>query len=246
VALGAWQDAEREAPFLLEPDLRPLPSVRISDGLVSAFLFSVLQIGLQLLLTRAFGVALWPALVAAFGISGALVGGGALLVLGRRRVPRLLAALGLTWGEGRQSALQWGAIAALPASAVAVATALVIARSPALQHESLRIAGERGLGPNSTLLSVLPLYAVLAPLCEELIFRGLIYKGLRQSFTPTRSILIASLIFALAHPLAASLPVFSMACCAAFAFERSRSLASPIIVHAAYNVTLTVVGALAS
>jgi ABC-2 type transport system permease protein len=246
VALGAWQDAERQTPFLLEPDLAPPPSVRLSDGLLAAFMFGNLQAMLQPLLQRRFQLETWPALVLAFALSGALVGAGALYLLQRRGVPALYDTLGISWSGDARASVKWGLYAALPAVALASVAVLVIQHTPALKSASAELAAQRGIVQGTALSSILVLHVLIAPLCEELIFRGLVYKGLRATLSPARSVVLGSFIFALVHPPGAFVPVFLMACCAALAFERSRSLLSPIIVHAAYNLTLFVVGALVS
>jgi membrane protease YdiL (CAAX protease family) len=92
--------------------------------------------------------------------------------------------------------------------------------------------------------SFLALAIVLAPLTEELIFRGLIYRGLRLSLSIDQSAAVAAVIFALAHPGLAFLPVCGMAFCAARAFERSKSLLSATLVHAIYNGTLVLCSAM--
>lgn len=246
VALGAWQDAERQMPFLLEPDLAPPPSIRLSDGLVAAFLFANLQALLQPPLQHHFQLELWPAIVLAFALSGTLVGAGALFLLHRRGVPALYDTLGISSGGAARGSVKWGLYGALPAIALASSAVLVIQHSPALKQAGAELAAQRGIERGTSLASVLVLYVLIAPLCEELIFRGLVYKGLRAALSPAKSVVLASLIFALVHPPVATVPVFLMACCAALAFERSGSLLSPVIVHAAYNLALFVVSALVS
>jgi ABC-2 type transport system permease protein len=246
VALGAWQDAERQIPFFLEPDLAPPPSIRLSDGLVAAFVFGNLQAVFRPLLQRHFGLESWPALVLGFALSGTLVGAGAVYLLQRRGLPALYDTLGVSWGGGARASVKWGLSGALPAVALAGVAVLVIQHAPALKSAGAELAAQRGIVHSTGLPSILLLHVLIAPLCEELIFRGLVYKGLRATLSPARSVVLGSLVFALVHPATAFVPVFLMACCAALAFERSRSLLSPIIVHAAYNLTLFIAGALMS
>lgn len=246
VMLGAWQDAERRTPFFLEPDLRPPPSIRLSDGLVAAFVFANLQVLLRPLLQRRLELETWPALVLAFALSGTLVGGGAVWLLRRRGVPALYDSLGASLAGDARKSLRWGLVGALPAAALGGVAALVIQHTPALRQAGMELAAERGIAQSAGLPSLLLLHVLIAPLCEELLFRGLVYRGLRLSLSPVRSMVLGSAIFALVHPPVAFVPVFVMACCASFVFERSRSLLSPVIVHAAYNLTLFAVAALAS
>jgi membrane protease YdiL (CAAX protease family) len=50
-------------------------------------------------------------------------------------------------------------------------------------------------------LAVLALFAgLIAPVCEELLFRGLLLRGLRRRFSPVVAVTLSALVFALAHP----------------------------------------------
>ena len=42
---------------------------------------------------------------------------------------------------------------------------------------------------------------LIAPVCEELLFRGLLLRALRRRTTPVAAVAISALVFALAHPL---------------------------------------------
>jgi membrane protease YdiL (CAAX protease family) len=76
---------------------------------------------------------------------------------------------------------------------------------------------------------------------EELLFRGLLYRSLRSSTGILPSLLLSSLVFAVGHPQAATVPVFCLGVCAALALERSRSLLAAILVHALYNGCIALV-----
>ena len=106
-----------------------------------------------------------------------------------------------------------------------------------LLHEG-EISSPGGL-PRDAIRERLGLYAVLAivaaPLAEELIFRALLYRGMRPSLGPVPSALFSALVFALVHPLVAFVPVLTFALLAAACFERSRLLLARIVAHATYN-----------
>ena len=78
--------------------------------------------------------------------------------------------------------------------------------------------------------------AVVAPLTEELYYRGLIY-GFTRRFTGTvPAMLLSAAIFSLAHVnVMAALPLFVFGVGLAFAYERSRSLAVPVLMHMLFN-----------
>jgi membrane protease YdiL (CAAX protease family) len=82
---------------------------------------------------------------------------------------------------------------------------------------------------------MLLLAVVAAPLCEEFIFRGLVFRGLRRSLHPALAIFSSAALFALVHPPVSVIPVFGLGVATAFVFERTRFLLAPVIAHATYN-----------
>jgi len=92
---------------------------------------------------------------------------------------------------------------------------------------------------------------VLAPLAEELLFRGLLHRGLRSRLALAPATALSSVIFALVHyevllsqPLAmVGLTLVGVVC--ALAYERTGSLVVPITIHAVYN-GVTVVAVVAA
>ncbi|MDN3504263.1 MAG: CPBP family intramembrane metalloprotease [Rhabdochlamydiaceae bacterium] len=83
----------------------------------------------------------------------------------------------------------------------------------------------------------------LAPLSEELIFRGLLQTWFSKRMGRLKAIALTSIIFAAIHfsnshglgniSLLASL--FTLSCYLGFIYERQRSLISPILLHATFN-----------
>jgi membrane protease YdiL (CAAX protease family) len=50
-------------------------------------------------------------------------------------------------------------------------------------------------------LALLALFAgLIAPVCEELLFRGLLLRALRRRYSPVVAVAVSALVFALAHP----------------------------------------------
>jgi membrane protease YdiL (CAAX protease family) len=80
---------------------------------------------------------------------------------------------------------------------------------------------------------------VLAPLAEEMFFRGIVQSFFRRAFhSPRLAILLASAIFAVVHhgsePQA--LPsLFALALVLGYNYERTGRLISPILIHAIFN-----------
>jgi uncharacterized protein len=102
-------------------------------------------------------------------------------------------------------------------------------------------------------LAVLALVAgLLAPVCEELMFRGLLQRALRRRLAPAPAIAITAAAFALAHPLLdwslgtfAIVPaLFALALVSGIAAEETGDLSVSILLHMGFNL-VTVVGVLA-
>ena len=93
---------------------------------------------------------------------------------------------------------------------------------------------------------ILPLisYTLLAPIFEELVFRGILFTTLRRKLGPWMSILISSAIFSLAHGYGSvgSITIFLSGILWAWAYEKSGSVLPGMAAHALNNslVCLTV------
>lgn len=78
---------------------------------------------------------------------------------------------------------------------------------------------------------------VLAPLGEELFFRGLLFGALRRRFRFPGAAVISAVAFALFHIAPLLMPLmFFVGIGLAFIYERRGSLMGPIAAHAAFNV----------
>jgi membrane protease YdiL (CAAX protease family) len=77
---------------------------------------------------------------------------------------------------------------------------------------------------------------VLAPLCEEIFFRGFLFNGFRGSYGWKKAGLLSSAFFSLAHldPVAL-IPTFILGYLLAYLFHKSNSLWPGIIIHFLVN-----------
>lgn len=88
------------------------------------------------------------------------------------------------------------------------------------------------------LLPLLLRSAVLAPLCEELFFRGYL-QGALSRYGAGRACAAAALLFALAHGLSMNLPCYALLGLMLGALTlRTGSVLAPLLVHMAYNAAL--------
>jgi len=83
---------------------------------------------------------------------------------------------------------------------------------------------------------VIGLAVVIAPVAEELIFRGYIYGVMKKYGGRIVAILVSSALFAVIHLHAPSLAgLFILAVVLVLVYERTGSLWAPILMHATFN-----------
>lgn len=169
-------------------------------------------------------------------------GGGLLLVA------RFLRAQGMTWAQGfgfRETPL---------AQAVAYGSAAALVFLPfawTLGQLSARVMELIGTKPEAqqavqmlqkTTIPMQQVYfgviaVVLAPLVEEIYFRGLLYTSLKQAGRPRAALWGSSLFFALTHANVMSfVPLTVLAFVLVWLYEKTGNLLSCIAAHATFNL----------
>jgi membrane protease YdiL (CAAX protease family) len=87
--------------------------------------------------------------------------------------------------------------------------------------------------------------AVMAPVVEEILFRGVLFGWLRGRIPVPAAIVLSAAIFSLAHlgwmEWSLLLPIFGIGCLLAGLYHYSRSLWPGILVHASINAVATLV-----
>ncbi|TWI63551.1 hypothetical protein IP91_03522 [Pseudoduganella lurida] len=225
LALALWQKARDHLPYLLDPTAAPPPRVSAADGMVAALLFFAVQAIALAVVHRSDGPPPLSQLAIALAVAGVVVYGLMRLAywrMGTSGVPVLLAGPVLP-------AVTTGLACAVPAIAVGVLWML------ALRHFHVPLP-QTGGGIAPWLL--LAVACVAAPLCEEFIFRGLLFGGLRRSLPRAAAMAASAALFAVVHPPLSMLPVFVLGLCTAYAFDRQRGLLAPAIAHAVYNAAM--------
>lgn len=181
-------------------------------------------------------------LVVASQVAGLLA---VLLLLRRRRVP-LGDVVGPLRPAGRRVAAGVGlGIAALIGSSLLVSLLITLTGSEATPE---RVLTEDLMGTPGELLLVVAAAVVMAPLVEELLFRGLLHRALRRRLTIAPATLLSSALFAVVHLDVATSQPLALAgltlvgAVLAVAAERTGGLLVPVVIHATYNaVTIVVV-----
>ncbi len=167
--------------------------------------------------------------------------GGALAVAATTFRHGLRRGLGMSLRHGRWDALRAmiGCLAVLPLCIGALKlTRLLIPAELVHEHPALAFLRE---APTPWLVVVLLATVVLAPLAEELFFRGLLESMFRQHVrSPWAAILGAAFLFALIHaPQYQDMPaLIILGAALGYNYERTGRLTAPILLHGLFNATM--------
>jgi ABC-2 type transport system permease protein len=234
-AMAMWQKARDQFDYLLDPSASPPSRVSLSDGLMAALTFFVIQGLIVLFQTHALELPLDGRTVwFGFSVAGAVTYGMVRLFYWRARtqgVPVLVGGGPRAW---RRNVL-WGAVGGVVAAVCGIVYLDVISAMGLLPPPPAGSIADPYLPYWLAALMI-----VAAPVFEEFIFRGLIFGGLRRSLGLPAAALASAAIFGLIHPALSVIPVSTMGLIAALAYERTGALIAPMLVHALYNAAVFV------
>jgi membrane protease YdiL (CAAX protease family) len=204
--------------------LKPFPGVWFSVLLVVVMLAG--QWGLSLLFSGAITSSplLGVALVNLAVLGGICAGG------------YILAREGPAWGRGKP--VPRGLFFAVPVTALGAAVALgfladLLSRLIPLPSNLARMLQSLLDGPPAEAVVALVL---VAPLTEELLFRGLILRGLDRRYGATAAVLVSSAFFAFAHGnWIQAPPAFIAGLYLGWLYRATGTLWWPMAAHALYN-----------
>ena len=95
----------------------------------------------------------------------------------------------------------------------------------------LEMAGDQGLLMFTALV-------IAAPILEELIFRGIMLDGLLRIYSPTKAVIVSSLLFGLVHLNPAQFVGGALVGgFMGWVYVHTRSVMATILIHAAFNLT---------
>jgi membrane protease YdiL (CAAX protease family) len=190
-----------------------------------------------------------PVVLLAAAVAGQVAGLGAALLLLRSRGARLAAVI----GPVRPVLRRLGAGLALGAGTM-VGSALVVAllvRAAGSDATPEQLILDEALAGGARTVLALVAAALLAPVAEELLFRGLLYRALRRRRSVAVAAAISAVAFSVVHlDVAATQPLALVGLALvgvvlALAYERSGSLLVPVAAHAGYNGTALAVAIVA-
>ncbi|MGZ7134083.1 MAG: CPBP family intramembrane glutamic endopeptidase [Halobacteriota archaeon] len=77
---------------------------------------------------------------------------------------------------------------------------------------------------------------IIAPIAEEIVFRGYLYKAFRDRFKPSYAIVLSAALFSAIHlELLAAAPLFVIGIVLAYVYEKTGNLMAPITLHVLNN-----------
>jgi uncharacterized protein len=95
---------------------------------------------------------------------------------------------------------------------------------------------------NVSYLMLLIIVSVVAPICEEIFFRGFLFQGFKKRLGVPAGIMISSVLFSAAHlDLYNFLPLLAIGWVLAYLFHKTKSLLPVIFLHAIYNLILILI-----
>jgi membrane protease YdiL (CAAX protease family) len=234
-AMAMWQKARDQFDYLLDPSASPPPRVSLSDGLIAALTFFVIQGVIVAIPTLGAKVPLSGFIIwIAFTAAGAITYGMVRLFYWRARTQGIPVLVGGGPRAWRLNIL-WGVLGGAAAAVVGIGYLDVISAMGLLPSPRANPIADPALPYWLAALMI-----VAAPLFEEFIFRGLIFGGLRRSLGLPVAALASAAIFGLVHPALSVIPVSIMGLAAALAYERTGALMAPMLVHALYNAAIFV------
>jgi len=143
------------------------------------------------------------------------------------------------FGEPRMASRQF-AIAALSGLALS-AVYLTITRLIPMPHGAAGPLSQMAAGGGATRASWAFVAVALAPATEEVLFRGLMFKGFGESWGPIPAAIVVTFLFwgshltEVAHYWPAALAILILAVLTIVIRVKSRSVLSAIVVHTSYN-----------
>ncbi len=89
---------------------------------------------------------------------------------------------------------------------------------------------------------LLILVSFVAPIIEEVFFRGFLYSAFKKNWGVLPALFLSSILFSLVHlEIYSFIPLFIIGWFLAYIFEKTRSLLPAIFLHAIYNLILILI-----
>lgn len=137
------------------------------------------------------------------------------------------------------SLFQYGTIAVMGIGACVAFNNLLILSSISSVSQTYQATSER-MYQSPFWIQLLGL-GVLLPIAEELVYRGLLYKRMRENMPMVTSMIFSAVIFGVTHGnLVQFIYAGGLGLLLAYTYEKTGSIKAPVILHIAMNLTSVV------
>jgi membrane protease YdiL (CAAX protease family) len=243
-AAAMWQNFRAHLPYFYDPWSERLPEPPTLMHAMIAIstlieLGSVLSAGLVSILGKDM---IAVVAVMSYGTSALVVALALVWFFHRREVPQSVIWL---WPEAVTLIKLPRPLATCVWLGVAVAVGLILGlfgsgyvevlRHVSITSELLRVADAARASIPHFEIAYLVMGVLIAPVAEEYLFRGLLYRSLDKEWGGWRAVAGSAAFFAAYHPMLAWLPVGLLGAVNALLFKRSGRLMPAIVVHMVYN-----------
>lgn len=245
-AAATWQNFRARLPFLFDPwsEVPPAPPTLMHALIAISVLVEGATITTAAAITFAGRDATAIAHAASYAVAAVLASAGAASFLGSRGV-----SLADTWlWAGRGTPMPWRRVAAwllaggglgLGLGLCALVYLAIVARVPGGAALLAQYRAQVRSVPHGG-QALLVIGVLIAPLAEEYLFRGLLYRALAREWGGLRAVAGSAVFFAVYHPALSWLPVAALGAANAMLFRRSGQLAPCVVAHAVYNAVVLV------
>jgi membrane protease YdiL (CAAX protease family) len=238
LAAAMWQNFRARLPFLFDRWSEKLPSAPSLMHSIIGIAVMVEVIGLTTVLTTAFAkkdnLPLIHALT--YGLLAIMTMIGMDHFLKGRGVKE-----GAIWrweadSSFRQVAVAYGAalIMGVVLSGFAMVYMVSLRASP-LTHDLVLEMDRLWASQGGAQFWAIVLAVLMAPVAEEYLFRGLLFRALDREWGGWKAILASAAFFAIYHPLVSWLPVFAVGVGSAWLFKKTGLLGASVLLHLVYN-----------
>ena len=201
-------------------------------AVVAANLASLSVVEEAVALTEGRAPSIYGSLVVLTVTQAAMLGVAALFVA----APRALAGLRLLPPRGLVRSMGLGLVLAIPAWIGAQLLALIAARL----LELVGLRPDEGIAEvainlvDPVVLAIA--LVVVAPVAEEIFFRGIVYNAWLREYGPRRALIGSAILFALIHgSIFVLLPIFGLGVALALLYRYTGSLPAAMVMHAGFN-----------
>jgi len=128
-----------------------------------------------------------------------------------------------------------------------VVGSVMIAPLVSLANEKQQVVDDLRQAGGAKLAVFAVVASIVAPVCEELLFRGLLLRALRRRMSPVMAVIVQALAFALAHPmlsptigdLAVVPALFMLGAVSGVVAVRRGDISASILMHIGFNLVTT-------